>query len=323
MAEVAPLSAWRGASGECAGGGGGGAEGDVFGSRFQVLHKIGQGTFGAVYKALDRDTGEPFALKEIRVVYEEEGIPGMAIREVSLLKECNHPNVVKLYEVIEAASALYLVFEYLDMDLCVLLKRRGPLRDAAWLQSAMRQCHSGVDFCHSHRIIHRDLKPQNVLVDERRRLLKLADFGLARYYAVPLRAYTHEVVTLWYRAPEILLGVAKYATQTDVWSLGCMSAEMATGCALFPGQSEIDTLFQIFRRLGTPTEEVWPGVESLRDFSREFPQWDDTRLEDLRAAAPALGDPGIQLLRACLTYSPVERVSARRALQHPFFRSWI
>jgi len=239
---------------------------DVFG-RFQIVEKLGQGTYGQVYKALSRATGEPLALKKIRIVYEEgEGVPGTAIREVSLLKECDHPNVIKLHEVFSNASALYLVFEFLDMDLRVYMKKFGPFADPSMLKSAACQCFSGIEYCHGHRVLHRDLKPQNVLIDVARLRLKLADFGLARAFSVPLKAYTHEVVTLWYRAPEILLGQSKYANPIDIWSLGCITAEMATAQALFPGDSEIDTIFKMFRVLGTPTEEVWPGVSQLRDF---------------------------------------------------------
>jgi len=163
------------------------------------------------------------------------------------------------------------------------------------------------------------LKPQNVLVDVASFRLKLADFGLARAYTVPLRPYTHEVVTLWYRSPEILLGQSKYSTSTDIWSLGCITAEMATGQALFPGDSEIDTIFKIFRVNGTPNEEVWPGITSLRDFKKDFPKWQDTELVEVRADGPALGPQGADLLRSCFKYNPVDRPSAWRLLLHRFF----
>lgn len=287
--------------------------------RFSIVEKIGEGTYGKVYKALSRESGEPFALKKIRIVYEEEGVPGTAIREVSLLKECDHPNVIKLYEVFSNASALYLVFEFLDMDLRQYTKRFGAITDANLLKQAACQCFSGIEYCHSHRVLHRDLKPQNVLIDVRRHRLKLADFGLARAFSVPLKAYTHEVVTLWYRAPEILLGQSKYANPIDIWSLGCITAEMATAQALFPGDSEIDTIFKMFRVLGTPTEQVWPGVSQLRDFKQEFPKWQDTHLAEVRANGPSLGESGVELVQECLRFNPVERPSARRLLQHPFF----
>lgn len=287
--------------------------------RFDIVEKLGEGTYGKVYKAVHRTTYEAYALKKIRILYDEEGVPATAMREVSLLKECDHPNVIRLHEVISLPSALYLVFEYLDMDLRVFLKRNGPYLDPMALKNAAYQCVSGTEFCHGIRILHRDLKPQNVLVDREGRRLKLADFGLARAFSVPLRAYTHEVVTLWYRAPEILLGQRKYATPTDIWSLGCIIAEMATGQALFPGDSEIDTIFKIFRMLGTPTDEVWPGVTSLRDFTQEFPKWNNSELADVRACGPALGPDGADLLSRCFRYDPVARPSARLLLQHPFF----
>lgn len=293
-------------------------DGEVW-RRYQIVERLGEGTYGTVYKAVSKETGDVFALKKIRILYEDEGVPGTAIREVSLLKECDHPNVIKLHEVCSNPSALYLVFDFLDMDLRVYLKRYGAFVDSHLLKSAACQCFRGIEYCHSHRVLHRDLKPQNVLIDVASHLLKLADFGLARAFSVPLKAYTHEVVTLWYRAPEILLGQSKYANPIDIWSLGCIVAEMATATALFPGDSEIDTIFKMFRILGTPTEEVWPGVSQLRDFKQDFPKWHGTHFAGVRASAPSLGDAGIDIIHQSLRFNPVERPSARRLLQHTFF----
>mmetsp|Transcript_46508 Transcript_46508/g.101204 ORF Transcript_46508/g.101204 Transcript_46508/m.101204 type:complete len:321 (+) Transcript_46508:106-1068(+) len=287
--------------------------------RFQVIQKLGEGTYGKVYKAACHQTQQVRALKRIPIVMDEDGVPATAIREVSLLKECDHPNVIRLYDVFSLDRALYLVFEYVDMDLRIFLKRNGAFRNPHALKNAAFQCIRGTAFCHGRQVLHRDLKPQNVLVDSTGQHLKLADFGLARLFDVPLRAYTHEVVTLWYRAPEILLGHRKYATPTDIWSLGCIVAEMATAQVLFPGDSQIDTIFKIFRRLGTPSDEVWPGFSTLLNFTEEFPKWRNTELDDVRSRAPSLGSRGVGMINACLRFNPVERPSARGLLQHNFF----
>nr|USW07770.1 Cell division control protein 2 [Crypthecodinium cohnii] len=292
-------------------------------TRFKIVEKLGEGTYGKVYKAIDNNTQEPYALKKIKIVYEAdgEGVPGTAIREVSLLKECDHVNVIKLYEVFVQPTALYMLFEYADMDMRAYLKRFGKLADPVWLKSATCQLFCGISFCHRRRILHRDLKPQNVLVDVANSCLKLADFGLARAFSVPLRAYTHEVVTLWYRSPEVLLGQRKYATPMDIWSLGCIVAEMATAQALFPGDSEIDQIFKIFRVLGTPTEKVWPGLTTLQDFKQTFPRWHSTELRAVAEHGPGLGSAGLDVIRQCLRYNPVDRPSAQRMLEaHPFMQ---
>ncbi|KAG0328902.1 Cyclin-dependent kinase catalytic subunit, partial [Podila humilis] len=142
------------------------------------------------------------------------------------------------------------------------------------------------------------------------------DFGLARAFGIPLRTYTHEVVTLWYRAPEILMGSRHYSTAVDVWSIGCIFAEMVMKKPLFPGDSEIDELFRIFRLRGTPNEQIWPGVENLRDWKDTFPQW--PRL-DLKTLLPSLDDHGLDLLSQMIEYDPAKRISAKRALLHPYF----
>jgi len=163
--------------------------------------------------------------------------------------------------------------------------------------------------------MHRDLKPQNLLVD-RYGSLKIADFGLARAFMVPIRQYTHEVVTLWYRAPEILLGQKAYSPGVDMWSVGTIFAEMVTKRPLWPGDSEIDELYQIFRTLGTPTERTWPGVSSLRDFSEGFPKWP---AKSLQKAVPGLDKAGYDLLERMLTYDPAKRISCKEAMAHSYF----
>ncbi len=172
-----------------------------------------------MYKAKDRVTNEIVALKKIRLEAEDEGIPSTAIREISLLKQLQHPNIVRLYDVIHMERKLTLVFEHLDQDLKKYLDVCQGSLDTTVMKSFLYQLLRGVAYCHHHRVLHRDLKPQNLLIN-REGELKLADFGLARAFGIPVRSYTHEVVTLWYRAPDVLMGSHKYSTPVDIWSIG-------------------------------------------------------------------------------------------------------
>lgn len=208
-----------------------------------------------------------------------------------------------------------LVFEYLDSDLKKFLDSYGGDIDVITLKQLMYQLLKGIAFCHAHRVLHRDLKPQNLLINKKGEL-KLGDFGLARAYGIPVRSYSHEVVTLWYRAPDVLMGSRQYSTSIDLWSAGCIFAEMASGRPLFPGNSISDQLQRIFKVLGTPTEETWPKVSHLPEYKRDFEIFPSMPLETLLTKLDALG---IDLLKRLLEYPPEKRITASDALQHPYF----
>lgn len=284
---------------------------------YEKIEKVGEGTYGVVYKARHKKSDQIVALKKIRLENEDEGVPSTAMREISILKELRHPNVVYLQDVHLTESRLYLVFEFLSMDLKRYLDNLPEKEyiDKMLLKSYLYQILEALLFCHKRRVIHRDLKPQNLLIDSKG-VIKLADFGLARAFIIPVRAYTHEVVTLWYRAPEVLLGCQRYATPVDMWSVGCIFAEMATKKPLFHGDSEIDQLFRIFRTMGTPTEETWPGVTSLKAYKNNFPSW---KRNVCRALIPQLDDTGLDLLEKMLIYDPHKRLNAKTAVLHAYF----
>jgi len=284
--------------------------------RYRKIAKLGEGTYGKVYQAEDLETKEYVALKKMVLDTEEEGVPPTAIREIAVLKELSeHPNIVKLLDVIYLKNKLYLVFEFLDQDLKQYMDSSPQMLDTHLVKTYMYQMMKGILFCHSHRVLHRDLKPQNLLIDKKG-TLKLADFGLSRAVAIPLRHYTHEVITMWYRAPEIILGETRYSTPVDIWSAGCIFAEMATKIPLFPGDSEIDQLFRIFRTKGTPSENTWSGVTRLPEFQATFPRHPAQQLSKL---LPQLEPAGIDLLEKMIQYEPARRISAQAALIHPYF----
>eukprot|EP01010_Urceolus_cornutus_P005570 NODE_983_length_1191_cov_343.863398_g747_i0.p1 GENE.NODE_983_length_1191_cov_343.863398_g747_i0~~NODE_983_length_1191_cov_343.863398_g747_i0.p1 ORF type:complete len:299 (-),score=46.20 NODE_983_length_1191_cov_343.863398_g747_i0:229-1125(-) len=292
------------------------AETDHEPERYRKIERIGEGTYGVVFKAEDTQTGQIVALKKIRLEGEDEGIPGTAVREISLLQELQHRNIVSLLDVVSKANKLYLVFEYLDQDLKHLMNKRRVGLTGGLLKSYLHQILDSLLFCHSHRVFHRDLKPQNLLVSKDGQTIKLADFGLARAFQLPLHTYTHEVVTLWYRAPEVLLGGKRYSPAVDIWSVGCIFAEMATKQPLFPGDSEIGQLYKIFQTLGTPSEHLWARVSSMPDYSSSFPQW---RPQPLGSLVPGLGREGLDLLAKTLAYDPSVRITTKASLEHRYF----
>ncbi|KAF0395838.1 cyclin-dependent kinase 1 [Gigaspora margarita] len=286
---------------------------------FEKLEKVGEGTYGVVYRAKEKKTGRIVALKQVRLdlpAGEEEGIPPTSLREISLLKECSkNENIVKLLDIINQEKKLFLVFEFLTMDLKRYIQTFKEGLELSKIQKLMYQLLDGTAFLHRRRIFHRDLKPQNLLIDKDGNL-KLADFGLARAVGIPLKPYTHGVITLWYKAPELMLGSPTYTFAVDIWSIGCIFAEIVNREVLFKGESEIDELFLIFQALGTPDESVWPGISQFRDYNPIFPRW---KPQPLSSYVPTLNSLGIDLLSKMLTYDDTFRISAKRALVHPFF----
>lgn len=288
--------------------------------RYEKIEKLGEGTYGVVYKALDKLKNDIVAIKKIRLENEDEGMPSTAMREIAILKELNHPNIVQLRDVIyiPTEKKLTLVFEYLEYDMKKLMKSlSGPLSQLT-IKNYTRQLLEGVIHCHNRRIIHRDLKPQNLLIDHSSEVLKLGDFGLARAFSVPIRTLTHEIETLWYRAPEVLLGQKEYSLGVDVWAVGCIFAEFHERKPIFVGDSEIDQIFKIFQFHGTPNEKTWPGVHKIPEFKPTFPRF--------KAANPydffkSMKPDAIDLLLRLIALDPTKRITAIEALRHPYFNS--
>ncbi|TTB41859.1 Cyclin-dependent kinase 18 [Bagarius yarrelli] len=273
------------------------------------LGKLGEGTYATVFKGRSKLTENLVALKEIRLEH-EEGAPCTAIREVSLLKNLKHANIVTLHDIIHTDRCLTLVFEYLDSDLKQYLDNCGNLMSMHNVKIFMFQLLRGLSYCHNRKILHRDLKPQNLLINEKGEL-KLADFGLARAKSVPTKTYSNEVVTLWYRPPDVLLGSTEYSTPIDMWGVGCILYELATGRPMFPGSTVKEELHLVFRLMGTPSEETWPGITANEEFkSYLFPQY---KAQALINHVPRLDTEGIDLLSAlllrCQTRSSLQQVT--------------
>ncbi|KAH8741576.1 cdc2-like protein kinase [Cryptosporidium ryanae] len=283
--------------------------------KYQKLEKVGEGTYGVVYKAQDNQ-GRIVALKRIRLEAEDEGIPSTAIREISLLKELQHPNIVSLFDVIHSEKRLTLVFEFMEKDLKMVLDAHKSGLDDKTIKIYLYQLLRGVAHCHQHRILHRDLKPQNLLINSNG-ALKLADFGLARAFGIPVRSYTHEVVTLWYRAPDVLMGSKRYSTSVDIWSIGCIFAEMITGKPLFPGTSDDDQLLKIFSILGTPNPKEWSQLQELPLWKQRTFQVYERKSWD--SIFPGFSKSGIDLLSKMLCFDPNKRISAKDAMEHAYF----
>lgn len=285
---------------------------------YEKLNRIEEGSYGIVSRARNRETGEVVALKQLKLEKEREGFPITSLREIYTLMEARHPHIVELRELVvgDTLSQVYLVMEFVEHDLKTLLATmRTPFLPSE-TKTLMLQLLSAVELLHSRWIIHRDLKTSNLLMNNRGQL-KLADFGLARMFGEPRGRMTALVVTLWYRAPELLLGAREYDTAVDLWSVGCIFAELLLREPLFPGKSEADQLARIYAVLGAPDEAAWPGYAAL-PHARTAPRTPAQRTlrhHMRRTCSPA----ALDLLDGLLTYDPARRLSARAALMHPYF----
>lgn len=257
---------------------------------YEKVDQVGEGTFGKVYKAKIKNVptggknlvqGQHVALKKILMDNEKEGFPITAIREIMILKRLNHQNIINLIEIVTSKPSeknklrgnVYLVFEYMEHDLAALIDNKISF-SVSQIKCILFQILTGVQYMHSNNIIHRDIKGANILINNQGHV-KIADFGLARIHNPNpnvSKQYTNRVVTLWYRSPELLLGSTNYGPSVDIWSVGCLFSELLTGVSPFRGSKENEQVEKIFEKCGTPNEETWPRVSSLRYYSTLSPK---------------------------------------------------
>ncbi|XP_077211552.1 putative serine/threonine-protein kinase At1g54610 [Tasmannia lanceolata] len=283
---------------------------------YDKLDKIGQGTYSNVYKALDRDTGKIVALKKVRFdTSESESVKFMA-REIMILLKLDHPNVVKLegLAISRMQYSLYLVFDFMTSDLARIISRPDVKLTEPQVKSYMQQLLAGLQHCHERGILHRDIKGSNLLIDKNG-MLKIADFGLANYFDPNHKhPLTSKVVTLWYRAPELLLGATDYGVGIDLWSAGCLLAEMFAGRPMMPGRTEVEQLHRIFKLCGSPSEDYWRKLKLSTSFRPREP-YKPSLLEVFRD----FPNSSLGLLTMLLSLHPTYRGSAASALQNEFF----
>jgi cyclin-dependent kinase 7 len=286
---------------------------------YKVIKALGQGTWGVVHMAEQKGTGRVVAIKKIKSERSEEGVNFTAVREIKLLRGFKHENVIELVDCFSTPDqAVCLVYECAYTDLEKILANKKISISLADTKRHMLSLLSAVSACHTQWILHRDLKPDNMLF-LKDGTMKLADFGLARMYGTPKARLSPQAITLWYKPPELLLGACEYSSAADMWSVGCIFAELLLRRPFLQGKnsdiSQLDTIFTVF---GTPNETNWPDYEALPLCTRGL-QWDETTaipFDEIFTAAPK---DAISLLRSILVLDPNMRLDASQSLSHPYF----
>jgi len=294
--------------------------------KYEKIAKIGQGTFGEVFKARCRaDPKMIVALKRVLMDNEKEGFPITALREIRILQQLKHENIVNLIEICRTYSkgktTFYLVFEFCEHDLAGLLSNVSVKFSMGEVKKVVQQIFEGLYYIHVNKILHRDMKAANILITKKG-VLKLADFGLARAFSIKMEnRYTNRVVTLWYRPPELLLGERHYGPPVDMWGAGCVMAEMWTRSPIMQGNTEQHQLTLIGHFCGAMNEEVWPGVSKLGLFGKlDMPKESKRRVKE--RLRPYVKDTlACDLIDKLLTLDPKKRLDADSALNHDFMWS--
>lgn len=289
-------------------------------NRYEKIKHLGEGQFANVYQAKDLETGTIVAIKKIKLGSRHEardGINRTAIREIKLLMEIHHDNVITLLDVIGQKTSIQLVFDFMETDLENLIKDNNVILQYSHIKNILMQIFLGLEHLHLNFILHRDLKPNNLLMNHNGRI-KITDFGLARYFGSPNRIYTHQVVTRWYRAPELLYGSRSYGVGVDIWAMGCIIGELLLRVPVFQGESDLDQLVQVYKALGMPSEQDWPGITSLPDYIQ---LQNCGPGHELKVIFPAASEELLELISNCLCFDPMRRWTATQCLQSAYFQT--